>query len=398
MPHDLSQLPRKRIALLRSRFSEVFHRQPVALVWAPGRVNLIGEHTDYNEGFVLPMAVDRYVTMAVGPRPDRRVCLASLDFGERDEFALQDIARATEHPWSNYIRGVAYFLQRLPAVGPLPGMDVVIESDVPIGAGLSSSAALEVAAALAFQALHRFSLPPLEMALLCQRAENEFVGMRCGVMDQMTSLQGREGCALLIDCRALEARPVPLPSGISVVVADTGVRRDLVHSEYNLRRAQCEEGVRLLQQRLKGVRALRDVAPAELERCRDLLPPLIYKRCRHVVRENQRVMEAARALEEGDLATFGRLMNESHRSLRDDYEVSCRELDVMVEAAQGLEGCLGSRMTGAGFGGSTVSLVKEEKAIEFKRKLAAIYQATTGLTPRIHICRTGKKAGFSLLA
>jgi galactokinase len=380
-----------RIVDIRQKFEEIFGCQPATVVRAPGRVNLIGEHTDYNDGYVLPVAIDRSILMAATPRPDRQVVLHALDFEQRTEFSLNDIQHDNQHPWSDYQRGVAFFLQERGF--ELPGVKAVISGDIPVGSGLSSSAAVEVAAAYVWQVLSGFPLSRVELALLCQQAENEFVGMKCGIMDQFISALGRRDHALLIDCRTLEHEAVKLGSGegssrssATIVVCDTMKRRGLVDSEYNARRRECEKGVRLLQRHLPRIKALRDVSPAQFERYQGNLPEVVRRRCRHVVYENERVLQSVRALREGDLATFGRLMNESHVSLRDDYQVSCRELNVMVEAAWQVEGVYGSRLTGAGFGGCTVSLVAGEAVERFRAHVAAEYQAATGVEPQIYIC------------
>jgi len=380
-----------RLLDIRQRFEEVFGCQPATVVRAPGRVNLIGEHTDYNDGYVLPVAIDRSILMAAAPRPDRQVVLYALDFDQRTEFSLDDIRHDDQHPWSNYQRGVAFFLQERGF--ELPGMKAVVSGDIPIGSGLSSSAAVEVAAAYAWQVLSGFSLSRVELALLCQQAENEFVGMKCGIMDQFISALGQRDHALLIDCRTLEHEVVKLGSGegsprpsATIVVCDTMKRRGLVDSEYNARRRECEEGVRLLRKHLPEIKALRDVSPAQFERYQGGLPEVVRRRCHHVVYENERVLQSVEALKKGDLATFGRLMNESHVSLRDDYQVSCRELNVMVEAAWQVEGVYGSRLTGAGFGGCTVSLVAREAVERFRAQVAAEYQAATGVEPQIYVC------------
>jgi galactokinase len=373
------------------RFLGIFGHELATVVRAPGRVNLIGEHTDYNDGYVLPVAIDRSILMAAAPRPDRQVVLHALDFDQRAEFSLDDIQHDARHPWSNYQRGVAFFLQKQGF--ELPGMNAVISGDIPVGSGLSSSAAVEVAAAYTWQVLSGFPLSRVELALLCQRAENEFVGMKCGIMDQFISALGRRGHALLIDCRTLEHELVRLGSGegspgpsATIVVCDTMKRRGLVDSEYNARRQECEEGVRLLQKHLPGIKALRDVSPAQFERYQGALPEVVRRRCRHIVYENERVLQSVGALKRGDLATFGRLMDESHVSLRDDYQVSCRELNVMVEAAWRVEGVYGSRLTGAGFGGCTVSLAAGEAVERFRAHVAAEYQAATGVEPQIYVC------------
>ena len=371
---------------LNAAFREAFGREPALFVQAPGRVNLLGEHTDYNDGFVLPIAIGRAMRLALAPSGSARVRLFSLDFDQRSEFDLdRPIQRDPAAFWSDYVRGVAVML--LDAGESLAGYDAVLSGDVPIGAGLSSSAALEVAAARSFQAVNRLTLSGVELARVCQRAENEFVGVNCGIMDQFVSLLGQRDHALLIDCRSLDYRLVPLPPDVRVVVLDSGVRRDLATSAYNERRAQCEEGVRLLQQRLPRVQALRDVTPADLERYAATLPPVVRRRCRHVVLENQRVLDGVAALERGDVSAFGAAMNASHVSLRDDYQVSCPELDALVEAAGARPGCLGTRMTGAGFGGCTVNLVRAEAVGAFVPAVQAAYQAQTGRVPSALVCR-----------
>jgi len=368
------------------RFAEIFGEEPAAVVRAPGRVNLIGEHTDYNDGHVLPVAIDRSVLVAAAPRDDQQVVIHALDFDESVEFSLDDIRPDQAQTWSNYQRGVAYFLEERGF--ELPGLNAVVVGDVPIGSGLSSSAAVEVSMAYTWQVLADFKLSRVELALLCQRAENEFVGMNCGIMDQFVSALGQRDHALLIDCRSLDYQPVPLPPGAAVVVADTMKRRGLVDSEYNTRRQECEEGVRILQQYLPEVRSLRDVSVDQFKaQSSKLKIQKVRQRCRHVIYENERVLKSVAALRAGDLAAFGRLMNASHVSLRDDYQVSCAELDIMVEAAWKVDGVYGSRMTGAGFGGCTVSLVAEEAIEDFRAQVAAAYEEATGIVPQIYVCR-----------
>jgi galactokinase len=354
-------------------------------------VNLIGEHTDYNDGYVLPVAIDLSILMAAAPRPDRQVVLHALDFEQRTEFSLDDIQHDAQYPWSDYQRGVAFFLQERGF--ELLGVNAVISGDIPVGSGLSSSAAVEVAAAYTWQVLSGFPLSRVGLALLCQQAENEFVGMKCGIMDQFICTLGQRDHALLVDCRTLEHEAVKLGAGegsprssATIVVCDTMKRRGLVDSEYNARRRECEEGVRLLQKHLPRIKALRDVSPAQFERYQGDLPEVVRRRCRHIVYENERVLQSVEALRGNDLATFGRLMNDSHISLRDDYQVSCRELNVMVEAAWQVEGVYGSRLTGAGFGGCTVSLVAGEAVELFRAHVAAEYQAATGVEPQIYVC------------
>ena len=371
------------LASLRQRVVAAFegeHRLgPDVVVAAPGRVNLIGEHTDYNDGYVLPAAIDRHVVLAARARSDRTVRVLALDFEEQSSFSLDALEYDKVYRWSNYQRGVAWALQQ--AGHHLPGMDLAITSDVPIASGLSSSAAIELATAYAFQVLGGLQLDGVERALLCQKAENEFVGMRCGIMDQYIISLGKRDHALFIDCRSLNYTLVPIPVGYSLVICDTKKRRGLVDSAYNQRRQECEMGAAAL-----GVRALRDIDPQTFTERERTLDPIVRKRCRHVVTENQRVLDAVHALEAGDVSRFGSLMNASHVSLRDDYEVSCHELDVMVELAQRQEGVLGARMTGAGFGGCTVNLVEESVAERFQRSVAKEYRAATGLNPEIYMC------------
>ena len=361
---------------LSAAFENKLGVSPTRFFRAPGRVNLIGEHTDYNEGFVLPAAINREVLMAVRPRADRVVRAWSLQAEEPAEFSLDSIGFDHQVRWSNYLRGVAFLLQE--SGHHLEGMEALITSTVPVGSGLSSSAAIEVATCLAFAAISELEIPPVEMALLCQRAENEFVGMPCGIMDQFVVALAQTGKALQIDCRSLQYQPVPVGEQAAIVVVDSGVRRQLVGSEYRTRREQCEQGVHLLRQQLPQIKALRDVTSADLERSGQALPSPVLARCRHVVSENERVLESVAALERGDLGRFGKLMVASHCSLRDDYQVSCPELDLLVELAMAAPGVYGSRLTGAGFGGCTVSLVARDEAAAFAQQVAEGYQAATG--------------------
>lgn len=373
----------ERVDALCQTFIARYARSPEVIVCAPGRVNLIGEHTDYNDGFVLPAAIDRNVLLAAARRADDTVHLLAVDLSSEDEFSLSAIARAEGKLWPNYHRGVAAMLQARGA--PLVGADIAFSSNVPIAAGLSSSAAVEVGAALTFLTLAGHTMDRAQMALACQQAEHEYAGVPCGIMDQFISALGRTGHVLLIDCRDLSFQHVPVPAGTRLVVADTGVRRALAGSEYRVRRAQCEEAVRLLQPALPGIRALRDVSVADLEQHRHLLPDLVYQRARHVVSENQRVLDTVAALRRGDLAQVGELLAASHRSLRDDYAVSSAELDAMVEAAWEAPGCIGARLTGAGFGGCTISLVYADAVEAFVASLAQGYQARAGRAATIYV-------------
>jgi len=358
----------------KEEFREIFGKEPRYFVNAPGRVNLIGEHTDYNEGFVLPIAMERGISYTIAPRDDRNVRLYSANFQELDEFSLADIQRS-EVGWSNYPRGVAKFLsERI----TLRGMDALIYGNLPIGAGLSSSAAMEVGAALSFQAVSSFQMDRKSLALICQRAENEFVGMRCGIMDQLASLLSQEGMALFIDCRSLETKNIPFPKGYCIAICDSQVRRELVSSEYNKRRQECEKAAEIL-----GIKALRDATPQMLEENRKRLEGTIYKRAKHVVDENQRVLLAIETLEKNDIQRFGELMKESHISLRDLYEVSAKELDILVEIALGIPDVLGARLTGAGFGGCTVNLLRDEGKENFETTVKAKYREATGLEGEI---------------
>jgi len=360
-------------------FERRFAASPDFVVRAPGRVNLIGEHTDYNDGFVLPMAIDRAIWIALRPRDDEEVHVHSLDFGDSVSFPL-DALENTKSGWAEYVKGVAWSLQE--AGYALQGWEGVGGGDVPRGAGLSSSAALELAAARAF-ACAAPALPwvPKRMARLCQRAENEWVGVQCGIMDQMISAAGQADHALLIDCRSLETEAVPLPPGTVAAVLDTGTRRGLVDSAYNERRAQCEAAAAFF-----GVPALRDVSVERFQARAQELDDVTRRRARHVVTENARTLRAVEMMRQGDAHALGRLMDASHASLRDDFEVSSDELDQMVACACQEESCYGARMTGAGFGGSAVALVDEDAAEAFAEAVAACYRRATGIAPAVTIC------------
>ena len=345
---------------------------------APGRVNLIGEHTDYNDGFVMPVALDFFTWATVTPLETRKLQIFSENFDEEVEVDLDDQNLARRGHWSDYPIGVAVVLER--AGYRLRGAKLRIRGEVPIGSGLSSSAAIEVATACALVANSAVSIDARELARLCQRAENEFVGARVGIMDQFVSLFGKAHKALLLDCRSLEFRLLPLPDNVRLVICNTMVKHELASSAYNERREQCEAGANHL-----NVVALRDATLEQLEQHRSGLPEVIYRRCRHVITENARVLTAGEALEQGDLHLFGKLMAESHQSLRDDYEVSSEELDLMVELAQKIDGVYGARMTGGGFGGCTVNLVRTENVEEFRARIAEGYERVTRIKPEIYI-------------
>jgi galactokinase len=378
---------------VKERFAEAFGAPAPRLAVAPGRVNLIGEHTDYNDGFVLPMGIGRCTAIAFRRRSDRRLRAHSMAFRETVEIDLQTARPPGGSHWSSYVVGVAWaFAQDGVEV---PGLDAVIDGDVPIGAGLSSSASLELATARAFSAAADLPWDPVGMARLGQRAENLYVGTNCGIMDQMASAMSWHDCALLLDCRSLETRAVPVPKGAAVVVMDTGVRRTLATSAYNERRAACEAAVASLQALHPEIHALRDVTLEMLESARDRLDPVAYKRARHVVPENLRPQRMADALAASDLAASGRLMNESHESLRDLYEVSCPELDLITDIARAQPGCHGARMTGAGFGGCAVALVEERRVPAFSEAVRAAYDGKVEWTSALFACRPA--AGARLL-
>lgn len=367
---------------LKTLFYERYGRQ-AHLYRAPGRVNLIGEHTDYNQGFVMPAAIGLYCWVAIAPRADHLLNVYSTNFDDTVSVDLNDQALTRRGDWSDYVVGTAVALEK--GGYPLSGADILVRGEVPLGAGLSSSAAIEVSTGYGLLDISGASIDLVRLALACRQAENDFVGARVGIMDQFISAHGRAGHALMLDCRSLTAQPLPIPADLRLVVCNTGVKHQLAGGEYNVRREQCEEGVRRLSSVLPGVQALRDVAPHQLEELKTLLPEVIYRRCRHVITENERVLRAAQALLKGDIPTLGILMGESHRSLRDDYEVSCRELDLMVEIASAQPDVIGSRMTGGGFGGCTISLVRASAAEAFRHRVADQYKAQTQLRPDVFV-------------
>lgn len=375
---------------LRRTFRELYpsnHNAEPRLFRAPGRVNLIGEHTDYNDGFVLPMAIEHETVVAACARADRRIRVHTLNLNRSAEFDLDvphEPKRERGEGWTGYVEGMARSLEHDGA--RLRGADLLLISDVPVGAGLSSSAALEISIGFALLSLSGVEIDRTKLALAGQRAEHEFTGARTGIMDQFIAARGRAGHALLIDCRSLEAVPVPLDTERCVIaICDTGVKHSLASSEYNRRREECEQGVRLLAEFLPNLRALRDVSVPEFEEYEARLPDVIRRRCRHVITENDRTLEAVAALREGRLQMMGELMYASHASLRDDYEVSSRELDVMVEAASEIPGVYGARMTGGGFGGCTVNLVERSAIDNFRQKIASDYARATNREAAIYV-------------
>jgi galactokinase len=363
---------------------------PEAVVRAPGRVNLIGEHTDYNDGFVLPAAIDRAITYAGRRRADRRVRVYANDFNAVAEFDLDDIQKDKENSWSNFTRGVAKLLQ---ADGHrLTGADISFGGDVPREAGLSSSAAVEVGATCLWNKLLGLELDPVYVVKLARRAENDFVGVPCGIMDQFVSALGRRDHALFLDCRDLVYRHVPLPADVKIVVCNTGVKRALAQSEYEVRLKQCREAVAWFAASGRTVKSLRDVQPFDIQAARGRMDDRLWRRAHHVVSENERTLEAVQVLEAGDWIRFGELMNQSHASLRDDYEVSSLELDILVGVARRQPGVVGARMTGAGFGGCTVNLVRADAAENFAQAVARGYEEALGLTAEIYICQASDGA------
>jgi galactokinase len=357
---------------------------------APGRVNLIGEHTDYNLGFVLPVALDLATTVAAAPSRDGMLRIYSEQRQEMRQWKAEDFeGLGPAHDWSDYPIGVA---RELSLAGfPIQPANLLIASTVPEGSGLSSSAALEVSSALAF--LHGRTLNPMELALLCQRAERNFVGMPCGIMDQYISVFGRRNCAVEIDCRSLGHRLVALPAGIAFVAVNTMVKHALASSAYRERVAECAAAVQGLRERFPTVDSLRDVSPEQLAEVAPQLPELVARRARHVVTEDARVGRFVEASAAGDPHQMGQLMLESHASLRDDYQVSCEELDFLVDAAMAIEGVYGSRMTGGGFGGCSVTLLRAESAEAFEEQISAAYQARFEITPLVYACRPSDGAG-----
>ncbi len=380
------------IRFISKRFREVFDGEPL-LVRSPGRVNLIGEHTDYNEGYVLPAAIDKAIYFAVSPRNDQKCHMVANDL--RDSHTC-DVANLVKSPkgWPNYLMGVVDQLQRNGFT--VPGFNCVFGGDIPIAAGLSSSAAIEAGLAFALNELFHFDIDKLTLVQLAQKAENEFVGVQCGIMDQLINIYGQEKQVLKLDCRSLEHEYFPFErDDLRIVLCDSQVQRELATSEYNLRRFQCEEGVRLLQELVPGLRTLRDVDPELLEEHRGAMNPEIYKRCKYVTEENQRVLSACEDLAKGDFSAFGRRMFESHAGLQNEYEVSCRELDILVEGASQADGVLGARMMGAGFGGCTINLVQEKYLDSFYQEIENVYRDKLEKSPRIYVTKI--EAGTALV-
>jgi len=393
--HNANLAADNRVHFLAQRFVQLFGGSP-SIYQAPGRVNLIGEHTDYNDGFVMPAAIGFYTRALVASRPDRKLVIHSENYSEQVEFDLDHLPTTRAGRWSDYVIGVVKMLAQ--SGKKLGGANLLVDGNVPQGAGLSSSASIEVAVGYALldradPADTRTDIDRTKLALLCQQAENEFVGARCGIMDQFVASHGKRGQALLLDCRSLEYRLLPLPDNVTLAICNTMVKHSIAKGEYNQRRSECEAGVRSLSKYLPNTLALRDVTLENLETYGHELPETILRRCRHVIGENARVLQAAALLELGDLQAFGTLMLESHRSLRDDFEVSCPELDLMVKLAEQVEGVYGTRMTGGGFGGCTIALVQAASVEAFQRTVQEGYERSTGCKPEIYVCSAADGVG-----
>jgi len=368
---------------LSSKFKDLFGRMPALISSAPGRINIIGEHTDYNGGYVLPAAIDRRIHFLVAPRSDDRVVLWAENFGEQEEFSLKDLAPPSSgKKWSNYVQGIFWVLEKESL--SLGGVDGFIFGDIPLGSGLSSSAALEISVANALNSLFQLSLPLEKIPLIAQRAENEFVGVECGLMDQFISVFGHKDEALFLDCATLEYEYVPLSleeNRLKILVIDSRVRRELASSEYNRRREECRTVVKILGR--QGIDSLRDIPFQLLKENEEELGDVLFRRARHVITENTRVIESKQALKTSDYLRLGELLFGSHQSLRDDYEVSCPELDLLYTLGKEYEGCLGARLTGAGFGGSGIVLIEEDKISGFKKRIENTYAAKRFKVPHI---------------
>jgi galactokinase len=380
--------------LARSRFAKLFDYAPDPMVAvAPGRVNLIGEHTDYNDGHVLPMGIERYAVVAIAPRGDDVLRAHSVGFAETVEAPLSGLRPSNISGWFGYVAGVAWALRERGE--KVQAADLAVAGNVPIGAGLSSSAALEMAVARALCYVSQLEWDPVRMASIAQLAENQYVGVRCGIMDQFAAAASKLGSALLLDCRSLEAIPVPIPDSLKIVVMDTGVRRALTASEYNDRRQSCEAAVAAVRKRYPDVRALRDVDRARLAEMEHMMDSVTYKRAMHVVVETGRPAAFAAAVDQENPTEAGRLMNESHESLRNLYEVSSEELDVVTSVAREHAGCFGARMSGAGFGGCAVALVASDQAESFISEVQTTYAAAVGLNGDFFVSRPA--AGATLV-
>jgi galactokinase len=372
----------RRAAEMSAAFSARYGDAPQLWTRAPGRVDLMGSHTDYNQGLILSMTIDRDTWMAAHPREDRAVRVLSLDLGEETIFSLDAIAPDPEQRWANYVRGMASVLRD--AGYPLRGFDALIHTTVPVSAGLSSSAALEMAVGRMLEAVGGFTVDAVELAVLGQRAENHFVGVACGILDQYTSAVGKAGCALLLDARTITSSDAPIADGIAVVICDTRTKRELAGSEYGVRRAQCEQGAAYFARRHPGVTHLRDVSLERFDAHAAELPDAVARRCRYILEENARVPALATALTAGDHAAIHQLTAASFAGARDLYEITVPEMEIMIETMLAAPGCIGARQAGAGFGGCMAAFVAAEKVESFVGCVAHVYTSVTGIEPRIY--------------
>jgi len=386
----------EREQYLYTNFFKRFGQSPTAFSRAPGRVDLMGSHTDYNHGYVMTMAIDRDTLIAARPRTDRLVSIASLNMDGNSSFLLDDITHDNAVPWTNYVRGVARILQI--AGHKLTGFDGLVHSTIPFGSGLSSSAALEVATATLFKLFNNLEIDSVGLALLCQRAENEFVGVNCGILDPYSSALGQTGRALLLDCRHLTATSVDLPENVRIVICDTRAKRALADTEYGIRRAQCEEGTRLLAKFYPEVTALRDVSPTQFDKHVADMPETIAKRCRFIIQENLRVLNVADALSNNDFTALKSLTAESYLEARDLYEISCPEMEAMIRSMTSIPGTIGARQAGAGFGGCLVALVDAPSLNTFTQHVKKKYTAATGIEPKVYPVYASAGAGTITLA
>jgi galactokinase len=381
---------------LVKKYEEIFHVSPELKSSAPGRINIIGEHTDYNRGYVLPAAIHMKIHFLAGRRDDDNVRIWAEDFGEERSFSLRNITAPKRHHWDAYIKGLFWVLERN---GYSPGgINGLVWGDIPIGSGLSSSAALEVSVIKGVDVLFQLGIGPMEMATLARRAENDFVGMKCGLMDQFISVFGKENSAVLLDCLSLEFREIPLRlhrDDLTFIVYDSRVQRELSHSEYNKRRSEASVAERYLKS--SGFPGFRDTTQDMIQGFRDKMDKTLFRRARHVISENVRVHKANQALQNDDFLTLGQLLFQSHVSLRDDYEVSCPELDLLYEFGMGFSGCLGARLTGAGFGGSGIALVKKNDVNHFTREILDLAQKKGYRKPRVFPVKIDKGATSSFL-
>lgn len=381
---------KKLVEKIDDQFRERFQAE-YSLIQSPGRVNLIGEHTDYNDGFVLPAAIDKVIMVAIAPNGTDQVNMVAIDKQETHQQGLDDPFSKTGKGWPDYIIGVIVELEL--AGYQVEGFDCVFGGNIPIGAGLSSSAALEGGIITGLAEIFDLEIPLKDRALLAQKAENEFVGVQCGIMDQFVNIHGRDEHALKLDCRSLDYELYPFrQDDVHIVLCDTKVRRELASSEYNVRRRQCEKGVELLSRHDDSIKSLRDVEAPFLEAHRSEMDPVIYRRCKYVIEENQRVQRACQDLKNGDIELFGQRMYASHGGLRDMYEVSCPELDILVEEARKIDGVLGARMMGGGFGGCTINLVRRDSIEEFTQTVRKQYTEKTGMEIEVYRTQIGDGA------